>query len=102
MEGEVAMWEKIENQSAYIGDIQDLNGRRHVIIITSGVAVFAKCKIEDYYLMKNDFETFFTETEFIQAAILQSGYPVFSSELENNFDEWVHEDVNKYLNKTLV
>lgn len=94
-------WEKIGEKNAYLGDLKDPYGRRVVIVITGGIAVFAKCLIEDYYVMKDDLDKLFLDMQFVLAAKLVNGIPRFSKEVEGVFDVEVQEEITKYLNQTI-
>lgn len=94
-------WEKVEEQNAYFGDLKDPYGRRVLLIVTGGVAVFAKCTIEDYYVMKDDFDKLMTDFEFVLAGKVEAGVPVFSRELENTFHSDEIEEITHYLYETL-
>jgi hypothetical protein len=85
-------WEEIKDSGAYIGDLKDPFGRRVLMIITDGVAVFAKCMIENFYIMKDDFEKILTDFDFVLAARLENGIPFFSNEIEVAFDEEILEE----------
>ena len=94
-------WETVIENSTYIGDLYDFNGRRRVLLINKGVAVFAKCTIEDYYMMKDDFLHFLSEVEFVQAAKIQHNIAEFSDQLMELFDTDTIEEINHYLYQSL-
>lgn len=94
-------FETIIDKKSYIGDLQDFNGRRRVLLIYEGVAVFAKCTIEKYYMMKDDLLSFLDEVEFVQAAIVQNNIANFSEELTQLFDTDTLEEINFYLYESL-
>lgn len=93
-------WDKINGYSAFIGDVHNQFGKRTVILIFRGVAVFVKCSIEDYLLMKDDFLSNFNEYELVQAAIIHNGVFLPSKELEENYDLIVLEKVHHFLQES--
>lgn len=95
-------WEKVEEQNAYLGDLKDPYGRRILLIVTGGVAVFAKCTVEDYLVMKDDFDKLLTDFEFTLAGKVENGVPVFSRELEGMFHSDELEEITRYLYRTLT
>lgn len=94
-------WEKIGEKNAYFGDLKDPYGRRILLIITGGVAVFAKCTIEDYYVMKDDFDKVLTDFEFVLAGKIDAGIPAFSRELERDFHPEELEEITHYLYESM-
>lgn len=94
-------WEEFEEHNAYLGDLKDPYGRRMIMIVSGGVAVFAKCMIEDYYIMKDDFEKIFSDLTFVLAAKLEKGIPIFAQETENMFHSDLLEEISHYLYKSM-
>ena len=94
-------WQKLENHNAFIGDLKDSKGRRLLVLVYGGVAVFAQSVSEDYLLMKDDFEKIATDTELILAAKLENGVPEFTLKAEEVFDTECLEDINDALNLTI-
>lgn len=94
-------WEKVEGRNAYIGDLKDPNGRRIIMIVTEGVAVFARSVLEDYFIMKDDFLKIMDELEFVLAAKVENGMPNFTREIEIMFHPELIEEITSYLMKSL-
>lgn len=94
-------WEKIEENNAYLGDLKDPYGRRILLIITGGVAVFAKCTVEDYYVMKEDFHQLMNDFDFSFAGKVEAGIPLYSKELEGMFHPDELEEITRYLYETV-
>jgi len=94
-------WEEIEGMNVFLGDLKDQYGRRVLMVVTNGVAVFARCTIEDYRVMKEDFEKMMGDFEFEFAAKLSNGIPYYAKELEESFDMDMLEEITRFLTKSL-
>lgn len=94
-------WQTINKGSAFIGDLKDQYGRRTLIILTGGIAVFARCLIEDYYVMKEDFDKLMSDFDFTLAAKIENSIPHYTKELEDSFDMETLEEIHSYLLKSM-
>lgn len=94
-------WQKLEDHNAFIGDLKDSRGRRLLVLVHGGVAVFSQSVSEDYLVMIDDFEKISSDTELILAAKLENGVPVFTLKAEETFDTECLEDINDALHLTL-
>jgi hypothetical protein len=94
-------WETIEEKKSYMGDFYNHQNRLVMVLVNSGIAVFAKCDIEQHYLMKDDFKTYENDLSFIQAASIENGIAIFSRECEDMFHEEVIEEITKKMYETI-
>lgn len=95
-------WVKLEEHNAFLGDLKEPYGRRILMVISNGVGVYAKCTVENYYLMKDDFEKLLTDFEFVLAVKMENGIPFFSRETELLFDTEMMEEISEKLTESLV
>lgn len=94
-------WESIESQRSFLGDLTDLNGRRLVVLIQQGIAVFAVCTIEHYYMMQDDFLNAPSDLSFQLAASVQDGILFLSEDAEHLFDQDTIEEISTHLYRSL-
>lgn len=95
------MWETIIEGEVFFGDLHDQHGRRTLVIIKEGIAVLARCTIENYYVMKDDFDKLMTDFDFILAGKLNNGSPCLTYEAENIFEVTMQEEIAKKLMESL-
>lgn len=98
---EAERWTKVEGQNAFMGDLKEPYGRRILMVVANGVGVYAKCMVENYYLMKDDFEKLLSDFEFVLAVKLENGVPYFTREAELMFDADMMEEITIKLNESL-